>query len=103
MTEHAAFSSDVFGNLINAFGNQDILDLRGLHFHAGATATYHKVTHDLTVHGRSVIDTLTLTPSSTLAKALRGRVEVPGARRPPPSERACLAQALLNAGTRNLV
>jgi hypothetical protein len=36
-----------------------VLDLSGLHFHH-AKATYHAVTHDLTVHSGSVTDMLTL-------------------------------------------
>jgi hypothetical protein len=51
----------VFGsNDINFFGNHDFIDLAGLHFHLGATATYHKASHHLTIHSGRVTDTLTL-------------------------------------------
>ena len=43
-----------------SFARHDILDLAGLKFHAGATATYHKASHHLTVPSCSIIDTLTL-------------------------------------------
>jgi autotransporter-associated beta strand protein len=67
---NAAFSGGVFGNPIDAFGNQDTLDLRGLHFHAAAKATYHIATHDLTVESGGVTDTLTLFfPAGTHFKA----------------------------------
>ena len=58
--ENAALSAHHFGNQIDFFGKHDALDLTGLHFHAGATATYHKATHRLTVHSGHVTDTLTL-------------------------------------------
>ena len=58
--ENAALSSRHFGNPIDLFGKHDVLDLTGLHFHAGATATYHKASHHLTVHSGPVTDTLTL-------------------------------------------
>jgi autotransporter-associated beta strand protein len=57
---NAALSNHIFNNPIDAFGDHDTLELIGLHFHAGAKATYHKVTHDLTVHSEGVTDTLTL-------------------------------------------
>ena len=58
--ENAALAAHVFGNAIDAFARHDILDLAGLKFHAGATATYHKANHHLTVHSGTVTDTLTL-------------------------------------------
>jgi len=57
---NAAFPSHVFGNLIDFFGKHDVLDLNGLKFHAGATATYHKANDHLTVRSGHVTDTLTL-------------------------------------------
>jgi autotransporter-associated beta strand protein len=57
---NAALSSNVFGNSIDTFGPHDVLDLSGLHFHAGATATYHKAAHHLTVESGGVTDTLAL-------------------------------------------
>ena len=35
-------------------------DLTGLHFHAGATATYHTATDRLTIHSGHATDRLTL-------------------------------------------
>jgi autotransporter-associated beta strand protein len=59
--ENAALSGHVFAtNNIDFFAKHDVLDLTGLHFHAGATATYHKASHHLTVHSGRVTDTLTL-------------------------------------------
>jgi len=58
--EKASFSGHVFGNPIYFFGKHDVLDLTGLHFHAGATATYHKAAHHLTIHSASITDTLTI-------------------------------------------
>jgi autotransporter-associated beta strand protein len=59
--DNAALSGHVFAsNPIDNFGKHDYLDLTGLHFHAGATATYHKASHHLTVHSGTVADTLTL-------------------------------------------
>ena len=59
--DNAGLSGHVFGsNDIDSFGKHDVLDITGLHFHAGATATYHKATHHLTVHSGHVTDTLTL-------------------------------------------
>jgi autotransporter-associated beta strand protein len=57
---NAALSNHIFSNPIDAFGNRDTLDLSGIHFHAGAKATYNTATHDLTVHSGHVTDTLTL-------------------------------------------
>ena len=58
--ENAALSVHHFGNSIDFFGKHDTLDLTGLHFHAGATATYHKTSHDLSVRSGAVSDTFTL-------------------------------------------
>jgi len=58
--DEAALSGHHFANSIDAFGKDDVLDLRGLRFHASATARYHKATHHLTVHSGSITDTLTL-------------------------------------------
>jgi autotransporter-associated beta strand protein len=58
--EKGALSGHVFGNLIDFFGKHDVIDLTGLAFHAGATATYHAASHHLAVHSGSVTDTLTL-------------------------------------------
>jgi autotransporter-associated beta strand protein len=58
--ENAALSGHAFANPVRAFGKHDILDLTGLKFHSGATATYHKATHLLTIHSGNVTDTLTL-------------------------------------------
>jgi autotransporter-associated beta strand protein len=58
--DNAALSAHHFANPIDNFAKHDVLDLSGLHFHAGATATYHKAGHHLTVHSGAVIDTLTL-------------------------------------------
>jgi autotransporter-associated beta strand protein len=58
--ESAALSGHAFGNPIDFFARHDVLDLAGLKFHAGATATYNNATHHLTVHSGHVTDTLTL-------------------------------------------
>jgi autotransporter-associated beta strand protein len=58
--ENATFSSHHFSNPIDSFGKHDILDLTGLHFHPGATATYHKANHHLTIDSGGVTDTLRL-------------------------------------------
>ena len=58
--ENSALSAHHFGNLIDFFAKHDLLDLTGLHFHAGATAIYHKVNHHLIVHSGGKTDTLTL-------------------------------------------
>ena len=58
--ENAALPGHHFGNAIDAFARHDIIDLAQLKFHAGATATYHKANHHLTVHSGTVTDTLTL-------------------------------------------
>jgi hypothetical protein len=50
----------VFANPIDFFSKHDVLDLAGLRFHAGATATYHKANHHLAIHSGGVTDTLTL-------------------------------------------
>jgi hypothetical protein len=61
--DNTALSGHVFTNPIDFFGKYDVLDLTGLHFHTGATATYHKATHHLTVHSGGKTDTLTLLSS----------------------------------------
>ena len=59
--DNAALSAHVFAtNPIDLFGKHDVLDVTGLHFRTGATATYHKASHHLTVHSGHVTDTLTL-------------------------------------------
>jgi autotransporter-associated beta strand protein len=58
--DNAALSGHHFTNEIDLFGKHDVLDLAGLHFHAGATAIYHKASHHLAVDSGGVIDTLTL-------------------------------------------
>jgi autotransporter-associated beta strand protein len=58
--DNSALSAHHFGNPIDNFAKHDFLDLTGLHFHAGATATYHKANHHLTVHSGGVTDVLTL-------------------------------------------
>jgi hypothetical protein len=58
--DNAALPGHHFGTAIDAFAKHDILDLAGLKFHAGATATYHRGNHHLTVHSGTVTDTLTL-------------------------------------------
>jgi autotransporter-associated beta strand protein len=57
---NAALSSHHFSNPVDAFGNHDLVDLTGLHFHSGATATYHKASQHLTVQSGTKTDTLTL-------------------------------------------
>jgi autotransporter-associated beta strand protein len=65
--DNAALVHHVFHNIIGSFGKHDILDLTGLHFHAGATATYRKAGHHLIVHSGHITDTLTLfSPHGTL-------------------------------------
>jgi autotransporter-associated beta strand protein len=56
----AALSAHHFGNAIDDFAKHDVVDLTGLHFVAGAIATYHKATHHLAVRSGGVTDTLTL-------------------------------------------
>jgi autotransporter-associated beta strand protein len=59
--QNAALSAGhVFGNHIEEFGKNDILDLSGLHFHKGASAKYHPATDVLTVHSGHATDKLTL-------------------------------------------
>ena len=64
---NAAMPGHVFGTAINSFGNHDILDLSGLHFHAvGAAAIYDNTSHHLLVQSGGVIDRLTLvSPNGT--------------------------------------
>jgi fibronectin-binding autotransporter adhesin len=59
--ENTALSGHTFGNSIDHFGEHDAIDLSGLHFTAGATATYDRTTHHLRIHSGHVTDTLTLT------------------------------------------
>jgi len=58
--ENLALFHHVFGNAIVSFGKHDVLDLSGLKFHPGATATYHRAGHHLKVHSGHITDTLTL-------------------------------------------
>ena len=58
--QNAALSGHVFGNHIDAFARHDFIDLAGLKFHAGATATFHSATDRLAVHSGNVTDKLTL-------------------------------------------
>jgi autotransporter-associated beta strand protein len=58
--ENAGLSGHRFGNPVDFFGRPDVLDLTGLHFHAGASATYHRADHLLSVRSGSITDTLTL-------------------------------------------
>ena len=58
--DNASLSAHVFGNEIDFFGKHDVLDLTGLHFHAGATAKYHPATEVLAVHSGHATDKLTL-------------------------------------------
>ena len=59
--DNASLSGHVFAtNKIDNFGKHDILDLTGLHFHAGATAKYHPATDVLAVRSGHVADKLTL-------------------------------------------
>ena len=68
--ENAALLGRAFGNPIEFFAKKDVLDLSGLHFLPGATATYHKAGHHLTVHSGSVTDILTLlSPHGTIFTA----------------------------------
>jgi autotransporter-associated beta strand protein len=64
--EKAGFSGHAFDNLIDAFGTHDVIDLAGLTFHKGASATWHAASHHQTVKSASVTDTLTLhSPAGT--------------------------------------
>jgi autotransporter-associated beta strand protein len=58
--ENMALTAHHFDNAIDLFARHDFIDLAGLKFHAGASATYHKANHHLTVHSGTVTDTLTL-------------------------------------------
>jgi autotransporter-associated beta strand protein len=49
-----------FPGKINFFGKHDVIDLTGLHFHAGAHASYQAAGGVLTVHSGSVTDELFL-------------------------------------------
>jgi autotransporter-associated beta strand protein len=69
--ENAALDGRAFDNPIIAFGKHDVIDLAGLHFHAGATARYHPATHHLTVHSGGTTDVLTLlSPHGTHFRAV---------------------------------
>ena len=69
--ENAALSNHTFANTIDSFGRGDVIDLPGLAFAAGATATFNAGTHALTVTSNGVTDTLTLTnPNGTAFKAI---------------------------------
>jgi autotransporter-associated beta strand protein len=65
--DNAALSHHVFtANPIDNFGKHDFLDLTGLHFHHGATATYHKAKQELLVHSGKVTDLVAqLSPHGT--------------------------------------
>ena len=64
----AALSGHVFGNEIDFFGKHDVLDLTGLKFHPGATATFHH--EHLKVRSGGVTDVFTLlSPHGTHFKA----------------------------------
>jgi autotransporter-associated beta strand protein len=69
--ENAALTGHAFFNPIDRFGAHDVVDLSGLHFHAGAAATYHKA-HHLRVHSGHVTDTLTLISPHGTAFAVAG-------------------------------
>jgi autotransporter-associated beta strand protein len=69
--ENAALSAHTFGNTINSFSGTDVIDLSGLAFVMGATATFSAGTHTLTVTSNGVTDTLTLTnPGGTVFNAI---------------------------------
>ena len=55
---NSALSAHHFANPIDNFGKHDFLDLTGLHFHAGATATFHH--EHLKVRSGGVTDVFTL-------------------------------------------
>jgi autotransporter-associated beta strand protein len=64
--QNRALSHHVLANQIDGFGRNDVIDLTGLKFHVGATVTYHKANHHLTLHSGSVTDTLKLhSPTGT--------------------------------------
>jgi hypothetical protein len=70
--ENAALATHHFGNTIAAFGVGDVIDLTGLAFKMGATASYNAATHVLSVTSGAVTDTLTLaSPAGTLFAAFR--------------------------------
>ena len=63
---NAALSNHAFSNHIKSFGSGDAIDLTGLDFHNGATATYNAATHTLTVVSGAITDTLKLfSPQTT--------------------------------------
>ena len=59
--ENAALSNHNFANSIVNFSAGELLDLSGLTFAQGATASYNQTTHVLSVTSNGVTDTLTLT------------------------------------------
>jgi autotransporter-associated beta strand protein len=68
--ENAAFSGSEFSNAISSFGTGDAIDLRGLSFAAGATASYDQSSHVLTVTSGGLSKTLTVnSPDVPLFKA----------------------------------
>jgi autotransporter-associated beta strand protein/VCBS repeat-containing protein len=62
--ENAALSAGMFGYAIDGFGVGDKIDLPGLAFVAGATASYNTGTGLLTVISNGVTDTLKLSDST---------------------------------------
>jgi hypothetical protein len=59
--ENTALSNHNFGNTVVGFGLGDLIDLTGLAFVQGATASYDPTTHILSVTSNGVTDTLTVT------------------------------------------
>jgi hypothetical protein len=57
---NAGLFGNNFGNPIDFFAKNDVLDLSGLKLRPGATAKYHAATDVLTVQSGHVTDTLTL-------------------------------------------
>jgi autotransporter-associated beta strand protein len=57
---NAALPANHLANALNDFGGADVIDLTGLGYHSGATATYNSHTDVLTVTSNGVSDTLTL-------------------------------------------
>ncbi len=69
--DNAAFSNNHFANTIVGFGENDVIDLTGLHFGSGASASYNSVTNTLRVSSNGVTDTLTLVaPAGTQFKVV---------------------------------
>jgi autotransporter-associated beta strand protein len=68
--ESAAFSGSQLSNTIASFGAGDVIDLRGLAFTSGATASYDGASHVLTVTSGGVSKTLVIdNPGLSLFKA----------------------------------